>query len=105
MARYVITFSLPAAPGAELRASALATQLDAALIGLRGGAVRDARLVSRNLRGSGVARVKASMTVTVRGGLSGALEAAEAALAAALGDSGPFWDLRMLSAEVRPAAT
>jgi hypothetical protein len=45
------------------------------------------------------------MSVTVRGGLSGALEAAEAALAAALADSQPFWDLRMPSAEAaRPRA-
>jgi hypothetical protein len=66
MARYVITFSLPAGPGAELRSSGLAAQLAAALIGLREGPVFDARLVSRSLRDPGVARVKASMTVTAR---------------------------------------
>jgi hypothetical protein len=39
MARYVITFSLPAAPGA-VRPAGLATRLDAALLGLRSAPVR-----------------------------------------------------------------
>lgn len=101
MPRFVITLTVPAAPGA-VRPQELATRLDAGLLRLRGGQVRGARLASRSIRGVGVTRVKAEMTVTAPG-MAAALATALDALAEAIGPDAAAWDVRGASAEVRPA--
>jgi hypothetical protein len=99
VARYVITFILPAAEHAEPPA---ADRLARWLLALPPGPVRNAQLVSRSSRRLMLTSVKIAMTVTAPD-IPAATALAHEALTTAMRGDEKTWDLDGLTAEIRPA--
>jgi hypothetical protein len=103
MAMYGVRLDLPVRTAASRRAAELATHLDAALIGLRAGPVRDAQVASRRIQGVRTLSVRVTMTVRAAGPVP-ALELAQTALLTAIGDRAAAWDLARMAVAAHPAA-